>query len=270
MSKNTGELNLILGCMWSSKTTSMLTRYERHTIKGRKCLLVRYKKDDRYDNTKVVTHNKRFQIESILATYLFEIDHMVKKYDVVCVDEVQFFSDAHIFCQKWANAGIIVEACGLNGKFDLSGWPVINKLIPLVDDIKLNKAVCKKTGRDAIYTKALDPKTIKQKQKDGIAIGGDDMYSAVDRKTYYSDGNMVEKCKRYMEFVDIYTKYKGVKIYDVSKVISHFNKCYKDGMSYVDVYNSQLLHRLTFKMEQKIHKNISDIIAPQLFLFFRC
>ena len=94
---NHGQINLNLGCMWSGKTTFLLTRFERHSIRGKKCLLVRYKRDNRYHNTQVVTHNKRFKINAHLCTYLYELDDITHEYDVICVDEIQFFNDAHIF-----------------------------------------------------------------------------------------------------------------------------------------------------------------------------
>ena len=52
-----GQLTLVLGCMFGGKTSYLINKYRRYTIGGKKCLMIKYKNDTRYDNTKVVTHD---------------------------------------------------------------------------------------------------------------------------------------------------------------------------------------------------------------------
>ena len=112
-----GKVNLIIGPMYSGKTSTLLSRFRRYSIGGKKCLLVKYEGDTRYDDEMVVTHDQTKE-NAIKCSYLYDIEPIINKYDVICIDEIQFYKDAHIFCDKWANLGKNIEACGLNGTFD--------------------------------------------------------------------------------------------------------------------------------------------------------
>ena len=52
-----GKLNLICGPMFSGKTTELIRRYTRYELAGKKCILIKYSKDTRYDNNNIVTHD---------------------------------------------------------------------------------------------------------------------------------------------------------------------------------------------------------------------
>lgn len=175
-----GKINLIIGPMFSEKTSQLIRRYKRYTIGGKKCLMVKYKGDTRYDNQMVVTHDNN-KVEAVLCEYLCEVDELVNDYDVICVDEVQFYKDADILCDKWACQGKIIEACGLNGTFNRTPFDIISKLVPLVDSITYLTAICKETGGDAIFSKLI----INDNTGTTEIIGGSDKYISVDRKTYF-------------------------------------------------------------------------------------
>ncbi len=235
-----GKITLIIGGMWSSKTTQLLATYTRYEIGGKKSLLIRFKHDNRYDQTHVITHDKKYKLEAKLCTKLYELDNIIDKYDVICIDEIQFFNDGHIMCQKWANGGKIVVACGLNGKFDLTPWNVISKLIPLADEIKHSKAVCKETGNDAIYTSAKSQEEVLKNTKDGISIGGDEMYVALDRETYCKNNDYEYQCRVFAEFIDIFNKDSENKITTETKlkILEYFKLLYiKTKNDNGDIYN---------------------------------
>lgn len=214
-----GCFNLILGSMWSGKTSELVRRYRRHTIGGRNCLMIKYKNDTRYDDEMVVTHDK-ITVQALVCEYLYEADHVVEEYDVICIDEIQFYKDAHIFADKWANMGKIVEACGLNGTFNRTEFPIISKLMPLSENITFLKAVCKETGDDAVYSNI---NMIVDKNVTEV-IGGSEKYNAADRKTYFKDKNFYtfELIKDYML---IYAKSVNVQLnentldFDLNKFI---------------------------------------------------
>ena len=79
-----------------------------------------------------------------------------------------------------ANEGYIIEACGLNGNYKREEFNVISQLIPLVEDITYKTAICRETGQEASFTKLRDA-TYKEIE----VIGGEELYSAVDRQTYF-------------------------------------------------------------------------------------
>ena len=68
----TGSIHLILGPMYSGKTTELLRLYRRHQIANQKCVLVKFEEDKRYDKNKVVTHDQ-IQYDAIKTTFLLDI-----------------------------------------------------------------------------------------------------------------------------------------------------------------------------------------------------
>ena len=177
-----GKFNLIIGCMFSGKTSMLINRYNRYSIGGKKCLMIKYEMDKRYSDKETATHDG-IKVQATSCKLLVEIKQIVDSgaYDVICIDEVQFFQDAPIYIDIWANNGLIVEACGLNGTFERKSFPIMSQLIPLANSITHLTAICKQTGKKGCYTKRLTD------NKEQIVIGGANMYQAVDRKTFFED-----------------------------------------------------------------------------------
>ena len=161
--------------------------------------MVKFQRDTRYDAFQVITHDG-IAINAIRCEYLYELDDIVINYDVICIDEIQFYKDAYIMCDKWANQGLIVNACGLSGDFNREPFPIVSKLIAIADDIVLTKAICRENGSDAVYSKLTKRD---DNAKSDELIGGADMYSAVDRITYFGDNND-NKLELYKKFVHLY------------------------------------------------------------------
>lgn len=192
-----GKLRLILGCMWSGKTSELISRYNRYTLGGKKCLMIKYKYDTRYTGEdKLVTHSG-IVVNSVACSMLYELEKVVNAYQVICIDEIQFFKDGHIFSDKWANEGKIVEVCGLNGTSERKPFDVISKLVPLVDKIKMFNAVCKETGKSAIYSHRFSDDVGE------IVIAGDDKYVALDRNTYLKENYESIIPKQFMDFIEL-------------------------------------------------------------------
>jgi thymidine kinase len=175
-----GKLNLIIGPMFSGKSTMLLTRYRRYKIAGKKCLLIKYEKDIRYSVTELVTHDN-LRYEATSCGKLQDVDDIINNYDVICIDEIQFYSDGAHYADLWANNGKIVETCGLNGDYLRNPFHQITLIIPKVDNITFVTAICKDTGNDAIFTKRLSD------DKKQEVIGTDDIYQAVSRKIYFNE-----------------------------------------------------------------------------------
>lgn len=174
----TGRLHLIIGPMFSGKSTLLLTRYRRYKIAGKRCLLVKYAGDNRYEEDSIVTHD-RLSYKAVSCHTLAEIEPELADYDVICIDEIQFYPDAAEYCDRWANQGKIVEACGLSGDFRRKPFEQISLLISLADDIQHVKAVCRDTGLDAPFSKRVSTETEQE------VIGGTDKYLAVSRQRFF-------------------------------------------------------------------------------------
>ena len=92
------------------------------------------------------------------------------KFEVIGIDEGQFFDDIVEFSEKAANLGKIVIMSALNGTFEKKGWNNILELIPLCEKIKKLSAICKICASNANFTFR---ETVGNEL---IAIGGADMY----------------------------------------------------------------------------------------------
>lgn len=189
-----GKLHLTIGCMFSEKTTSLIRCANRYTRGNKKCFIIKYSGDTRYHKQKVAAHSG-MTIDAIPTDYLYKVDSFVDGYDVILIDEIQFFKDGHIYADQWANEGFIVECFGLNGKFDRTPWNVISNLLPLCEEITFNKAVCEQTGNDAVYSNHLTADKANE-----IMIGGSEQYNAVDRETFFNNLHRKEEdIKRKLE-----------------------------------------------------------------------
>jgi thymidine kinase len=190
--------------MYSNKTSQVINAYNRHIIGGRKCILVKYSNDTRYSNDKVITHSGIALQTTAVCNYLFKIDHFVRDYDVICIDEIQFYPDAAIFCDKWANEGLIIEAGGLGGTFERKSFDVITELIPRAEQIIWNQAVCRENGNEASFSMRTSS------EKEVQIIGGTDKYEAVDRKNYFEKyhHNDLDQylCIEFLKFLDNFNK----------------------------------------------------------------
>ena len=109
-----GAIHLILGPMYSGKTSELVRRYRRYSVAGKKCLLVKHEHDTRYDEKMLCTHDSH-KVDAQGCLRLSDLDFDHREYDVICIDEIQFYADNLEFTEKMANQGIIVEASGLRG-----------------------------------------------------------------------------------------------------------------------------------------------------------
>ena len=97
---NHGFITLIIGPMFSGKTTTLRDLCERYTIAGKKCLLIKYLSDNRYSKDKIITHSGLECNQITINTKLLEnIDQTVHNYDIIGIDEIQFYEDAPKYCE---------------------------------------------------------------------------------------------------------------------------------------------------------------------------
>lgn len=171
-------IRLFIGPMYSSKTTTLLARKERYELGGKNCIIIKYTNDKRYDDSHVVVTHNQYKHDAICALTLADVEHIIDDYDVILIDEIQFYKDAAFICDIWANKGKIVECYGLNGDYKREPFEQISKLIPLSDTITHLTAIDKTNGEEAPFTFRISNDT---KQE---VIGGEDMYIALSRKGY--------------------------------------------------------------------------------------
>ena len=177
ISQSRGHIQLILGPMFSGKTTELIRRMQRFQLANHPCLVIKYSKDDRYDKNGISTHDRRV----ISATSADELNHVRKiayNYVVIGIDEGQFFPDVVEFCEDMANAGKTVIVAALDGTFQRKPFGNILNLVPLAESVVKLKAVCMICYKDAAFTRRLGSETEIE------LVGGTDKYMAVCRSCY--------------------------------------------------------------------------------------
>lgn len=173
----TGKIEVIIGPMYASKTSTLISRAERYGIAKKKCLIIKYKGDTRYSLNNVATHNKR-EFKAIPCNNLEEVKELAVSHDVVLIDEGQFFKGLAAFCDNLANLGKIVIVAALDGDFRRQPFGEIHLLIPMAEEIIKLKAVCTICYADAQFTKRIT------KSEELELIGDEEDYKAVCRECF--------------------------------------------------------------------------------------
>ena len=110
-----GYLELILGPMFSGKTTRLINLQKQYGICDISCCVINHMLDKRYDDHLLCTHDKQstdcFNINNLQEIFSLQI---VDKYSVFLINEGQFFEDIlDIVPQLVEKYGRKVYICGL-------------------------------------------------------------------------------------------------------------------------------------------------------------
>ena len=114
-----GKLELVLGTMFSGKTTETIRRLKRYKIIGEKILVINSSVDTRSAKSELLTHDGC--TFSCIKTSKLDYN-LVGDNTVVSIDEAQFFgNDLVAVCSQLANSGLRVIVAGLD--MDFKGEP---------------------------------------------------------------------------------------------------------------------------------------------------
>ena len=156
------NLHLIIGPMFSGKTTELLRIAKRLKSINLNILLLNYNEDTRYSDTEMTTHDKT-SLPCTFVNKLFEIKD-ISEYDIICINEAQFFEDLIPFCKEALKQNKNIYACGLDGDYKQEKFGQLLDLVPLSDTITKLHAFCSEcqNGTPAHFTKRLT-KNVEQK-----------------------------------------------------------------------------------------------------------
>jgi len=183
-----GKLNLVIGPMYSGKSTELLRIYNKYK-RNYNIIAFNHKADNRYGNNSVNTHNNE-SLSCISVDKLYDYyDKFIQNkhnIDIVLIDESQFFEDLYDFCKDIVeNFNKIVYVFGLSGDSNRHKFGEILDLIPIADDIKFLKSICNicKIVKDAPFTMRI---TTNNEQ---MLVGSSDEYMAVCRNCWLNNTN---------------------------------------------------------------------------------
>uniref|UniRef100_F7DNI2 Thymidine kinase n=1 Tax=Ornithorhynchus anatinus TaxID=9258 RepID=F7DNI2_ORNAN len=178
-SKTRGQIQVILGPMFSGKSTELMRRVRRFQIAQYKCLVIKYAKDVRYGHS-FSTHDRN-TMEALPACVLRDVTQDALGVAVIGIDEGQFFPDTVEFSEAMANAGKTVIVAALDGTFQRKAFGTILNLVPLAESVVKLTAVCMECFRDASYTKRLGAEKERPRDVGRCGPGGGGPTSSPER-----------------------------------------------------------------------------------------
>jgi len=187
------SLHLIVGPMFSGKTTALMQAVEKYTLASIPVLTVSHLWDlQRTEHHEILhSHSHRKMPCHMLRrlSSLFDLPEYTTS-QVVAIDEAQFFDDlVSSVLRLVEHDSKIVFVAGLDGSFERKPLGFLASLLPFCDTIQKMAAVCKQCAPKL----ELAPFTQKTKNGTGppnnqdaaeVCIGGSELYEAVCRKHF--------------------------------------------------------------------------------------
>lgn len=182
-------LEVIIGPMFSGKTSELIRLVEREVYARRKAGIFKPSFDTRYSAKQVASHNGlRYEAFSIPATNagVRRIASLasVERLDVIGVDEVNFFPEAVVGVLDAQAAKRKVVACGLNLNFRAEPFASTMGLAARADRVRYLSAVCVRCGGEATRTQRLIGGKPAPRGSPVIVVGGKELYEPRCRDCY--------------------------------------------------------------------------------------
>jgi len=173
-------LELIIGPMFSSKTTALIEIHNKCKFCEIPVIVINHASDTRYHDTMISTHDK-VMIPCIQSNNLLNVWEEITRTNVILINEGQFFPDLYDIVVNIMNnlSNKKVYICGLDGDFKRNKFGQILDLIPYCDKIQKLTSICSlcRDGTPGIFSMRLT------NEKEQMIIGSDN-YIPVCRNCY--------------------------------------------------------------------------------------
>lgn len=177
-------LNILLGPMFSGKSTELIRRIRRYKTINKKIIIVTHINDSFRTNKNIIkTHDDTYE-EAVSLHNLRDIEKnpLFEESEIIFVEEGQFFDDIYnttIWLVEEKEKCVTIA--GLDGTSDRKKFGKENTLldlIPLADDYIKFRGLCKfcNDGTESIFTLRLT------ESKEEVLVGGEESYVGVCRK----------------------------------------------------------------------------------------
>jgi thymidine kinase len=148
----TGWIEVICGSMFSGKTEELIRRLNRARIAKQKVEIFKPQIDKRYSEEDVVSHNAN-SIRSIPVQSASQILFYANEFDVIGIDEAQFFDDELMaVCNSLADQGVRVIVAGLDMDFQGNPFGPIPQILSVAEYVTKVHAICMRCGNLANYS----------------------------------------------------------------------------------------------------------------------
>ena len=147
-----GRIEVICGSMFSGKTEELIKRIKKIEFSKQKFIVFKPKVDSRNPKEKIISHAKN-EISSKIAEKTEDIFTYGESFDVVAIDEAQFFNkDLVSICNKLANKGVRVIVAGLDMDYKGNPFGPMPNLMACAEKVTKVHAICVETGEKANYS----------------------------------------------------------------------------------------------------------------------
>jgi thymidine kinase len=183
--KDHGYLEVILGPMFSGKTSKLIEIYKQYTFCNIPVLVINHADDVRYSDTAMVTHDQIqincIQSSSLLSVVNDQIDLFTESKPLaVLINEGQFFPDLYNMVHEMVyQHKAHVYVAGLDGDYKQTKFGEMLDLIPICDKVYKLHSLCVlcRNGTNAIFSHRINHQNQQQKM-----IGAGDTYIPLCRK----------------------------------------------------------------------------------------
>ncbi|KFK27631.1 hypothetical protein AALP_AA8G408300 [Arabis alpina] len=194
-----GEIHVVVGPMFSGKTTTLLRRILAERELGKTIAVIKSDKDTRYCIESIVSHDgEKFPCWALPDLSCFKsrfgIDAYENQLDVIGIDEAQFFGDLYEFCREAADKeGKTVIVAGLDGDYLRRRFGSVLDVIPIADTVTKLSSRCEVCGKRALFTLR------KTEERETEVIGGAEVYMPVCRNHYVSGQGVLETARNVLD-----------------------------------------------------------------------
>ena len=177
------QLYFKYGAMGSSKTANALMTRFNYEERGQKCLLVKPRLDQRYEEQQVVSRIGLTH-ECIYFDQMQEMTIMdLQENACIIVDEAQFLTkeEVHYLVHLVDDFGIPVICYGLRADFKGELFPGSYELLVMADKIEEVKTICW-CGKKATFNARFDQSGRVLKEGEQVVLGANDKYIGLCRR----------------------------------------------------------------------------------------
>ena len=147
-----GWIEVICGSMFSGKTEELIRRLKRAKIAKQKVIIFKPSLDKRYNKEFVISHDEK-NLSSTVVSEPSEIISLAKGYNVVGIDETQFFDFQIVkVCNDLANKGFRVIIAGLDMDYQGNPFGPMPALMAIAEYVTKVHAVCIRSGNLANHS----------------------------------------------------------------------------------------------------------------------
>jgi thymidine kinase len=176
--KNTGWIEVVVGCMFSGKTEELIRRMRRAQIAKQRVAIFKPVIDTRFSTDHIVSHSEAKLLSTSVRTSA-DVLRLAADAQVVGIDEGQFFDMGIVeVAETLANQGKRVIIAGLDQDYRGKPFEPMPQLLAIAEYITKTLAICMVCGNPADRTQRTTP------SHERVLVGAKEAYEARCRRCF--------------------------------------------------------------------------------------